>query len=493
MHARAEIGRRVSVLVAIVAVNLLGIGAAHAQNVAPVISGTPPTTATPGQAYLFQPTASDANDDRISYGATGVPRWARFDRKSGRLYGTPAQRDVGKSSNVKISVSDGKLIASLPPFTLEVVASASASAPTSAPWISGAPAGTAREKELYTFLPQAGDADGDTLTFSVANKPSWATFTTNSGLLSGIPPAGSAGTYSNIVISVSDGQSTRSLPAFGIVVATAANSAPVIYGVPPTSVQAGNRYEFRPNASDPDGQTPTFSIQNLPRWARFDTATGTLAGTPSNTDATVYPSIVISASDGVATSSLSAFSITVVATNSPPSISGAPATSAAVGQAYSFIPNASDPDGQRLTFSIVNRPSWAQFDTATGRLTGTPGTANVGSTSGIVISATDGQDSVSLPAFSLAVVNPVPQGSATLSWSPPTSNVDGTPVTNLAGYRVKYGQQASNLSETLSIPSPGITSVVIENLSTGTWYFAVSAYTTANIESDLSNLAQKTL
>jgi hypothetical protein len=35
--------------------------------------------------------------------------------------------------------------------------------------------------------------------------------------------------------------------------------------------------------------------------------------------------------------------------------------------------------------------------------------------------------------------------------------------------------------------------VVIENLSTGTWYFAVSAYTTANIESDLSNLAQKTL
>jgi len=87
----------------------------------------------------------------------------------------------------------------------------------------------------------------------------------------------------------------------------------------------------------------------------------------------------------------------------------------------------------------------------------------------------------------------VPQGSATLSWSPPTSNVDGTPVTNLAGYRVKYGQQASNLSETLSVPSPGITSVVIENLSAGTWYFAVSAYTTANIESDLSNLAQKTL
>lgn len=493
MHARAEIGRRFSVLVAIVAVNLLGIGTAHAQNVAPVISGAPSTTATPGQAYMFQPTASDPNGDRISYGATGVPRWARFDRKSGRLYGTPTQRDAGKSSNVKISVSDGKLIASLPPFTLQVAATASAAAPTSAPWISGAPAGTAREKEFYTFLPQAGDADGDTLTFSITNKPTWATFTTNSGLLSGIPPAGSAGTYSNIVISVSDTQTTRSLPAFGIVVEKAANSAPVIYGVPPTSVQAGNRYNFRPTASDPDGQTLTFAIQNMPRWASFDTATGTLAGTPSNLEAGVYPSIVISSSDSVVTSSLSAFSITVVATNSPPSISGAPATSATVGQAYSFIPNASDPDGQNLTFSILNQPLWAQFDSSTGRLSGTPTTANVGSTNGIVISASDGRDSVSLPAFSLAVVNPVPRGSATLSWSPPTSNVDGTPVTNLAGYRVKYGQQASNLSETVSVPSPGITSVVIENLSTGTWYFAVSAYTTANIESDLSNLAQKTL
>lgn len=492
MHARAEIGRRFSLLVAIVAVNLLGIGAAHAQNVAPVISGTPPTTATPGEAYFFQAFASDANGDRISFGATGVPRWARFDRKSGRLFGTPSKRDLGKSSNVKISVSDGKLITSLPTFTLEVVAAASASAPSGAPWISGTPAGTAREKEFYGFVPEAGDPDGDTLTFSISNKPGWATFTTSSGLLSGIPPAGSADTYSNIVISVSDGQSTTSLPAFGIVVATAANSPPVIYGVPPTSVRAGNRYEFRPNASDPDGQTPTFSIQNLPRWASFDTTTGTLAGTPSNTDATVYPSIVISASDGMAASSLSPFSITVVATNSPPSISGAPATSATVGEAYSFIPNASDPDGQRLTFSITNRPTWAQFDTATGRLSGTPASGNIGSTSNIVISVSDGQDAVSLPAFSLAVVNPVPQGSATLSWSPPTSNVDGTPVTNLAGYRVKYGQQASNLSETVSVPSPGITSVVIENLSAGTWYFAVSAYTTANIESDLSNLAQKT-
>ncbi len=178
--------------------------------------------------------------------------------------------------------------------------------------------------------------------------------------------------------------------------------------------------------------------------------------------------------------------------NRPPAISGVPSGNATVGHAYSFIPNASDPEGQKLTFSIAHTPASAQFDTATGRLYGTPGDANIGSQSGIQIAVSDGQYSAALPAFSITVQKPV-SGNAALSWVPPTSNVDGTPITNLAGYRIAYGQYASNLTQSLDIPSPGITSALIENLAAGTWYFAVKAYTTANVESDLSNLAQKTV
>jgi len=69
--------------------------------------------------------------------------------------------------------------------------------------------------------------------------------------------------------------------------------------------------------------------------------------------------------------------------------------------------------------------------------------------------------------------------------------VDGTPLTNLAGYRVVYGQSSSDLSNSLEIPGPRITSAVIEALTPGTWYFAVKAYTTAGIESDLSNVVFK--
>jgi hypothetical protein len=132
------------------------------------------------------------------------------------------------------------------------------------------------------------------------------------------------------------------------------------------------------------------------------------------------------------------------------------------------------------------------FNSATGALTGTPGSAQVATYSGIVISASDGASSASLPAFSITVAD-VQTGTATLSWTPPTLNEDGTPITNLKGYRVYYGTNSANLATTLDIPNAGIATAVIENLSPATWYFAVKAYNTSNVESSLSNLASKTI
>ena len=86
-------------------------------------------------------------------------------------------------------------------------------------------------------------------------------------------------------------------------------------------------------------------------------------------------------------------------------ISGTPPTSVTQGTAYSFQPTASDPDGNPLTFSITNRPSWATFSTTTGRLQGTPTASNVGTISNIAISVSDGQATAQLPAFAIVVSN----------------------------------------------------------------------------------------
>jgi hypothetical protein len=275
------------------------------------------------------------------------------------------------------------------------------------------------------------------------------------------------------------------LGRFSITV-TSANTAPKISGAAVTTATEGLAYSFQPSATDAEGNALGFSIQNKPVWASFSTSTGRLSGTPT---AGTYSSIVISVSDGKLAASLPAFGIAVAAGNSAPKISGTPSTSLNANSLYSFQPTATDANGDALTFSIANKPSWATFSTTTGKLSGTPDAASVGTYSNVVVSVSDGKVSASLPAFSIAV-NQLSLGAVTLSWTPPTQNMDGTSLTNLAGYRVVYGTSASTLSQTVQV-SAGVSTVVVDNLAPATYYFAVRAYTTTGIESSNSNLATK--
>jgi hypothetical protein len=178
--------------------------------------------------------------------------------------------------------------------------------------------------------------------------------------------------------------------------------------------------------------------------------------------------------------------------NRAPTISGTPTTSVNFGTAYSFTPTASDPDGDTLTFSISNPPSWASFATSNGRLSGTPAAGDVGTYSNIRISVSDGQASASLAAFTITV-NQVANGTASVTWVAPTENTDGSALSDLAGFRIYYGTSSSNLSQTVQVTNPTVTTFVVSNLSSGTWFFGVKAYNTAGAESDFSNIASKAI
>ena len=463
---------------------------------APVISGTPATTVTVGATYLFQPTASDPAGSALSFSAQGVPSWATLDAQTGRLSGNPADTDVGQSADIVLSVFDGKSSAALPSFRIQILARAAApGAPSGSapPTITGAPAASVTAGNPYTFTPVGTDPDTLALTYAVTNKPAWASFSSVTGQLSGTPSRSQVGTYSAIIVSVSDGQTTVALPAFSVRVLAPPNTPPTITGTPSSVVMAGTSYAFTPTAADADKQALAFSITNKPTWATFSTATGTLSGTPAASAVGAYSGIVISVSDGIATTALPAFSVAVQATpTNPPSITGAPGGSVVAGTAYSFQPSASDPSGKPLTFSISGKPSWASFDASTGLLSGTPSAAQVGSYANIVISASDGVATASLPAFTIGV-SAVAMGSATLSWVPPTQNADGTALTTLAGYRIYYGTNPSNLTTSIQLANPGITSYVVGNLASGTYYFAITAYNAAGTESALSAEGSKTL
>jgi hypothetical protein len=105
----------------------------------------------------------------------------------------------------------------------------------------------------------------------------------------------------------------------------------------------------------------------------------------------------------------------------------------------------------------------------------------------------DGKVISSLASFSISVLAaPTTTGSATLSWSAPTTNTDGSPLVNLAGYKIYYGTSSNSLSSSISV-SIGLSTYVISNLSSGIWYFAISAMNSSGVESSLSSIASKTI
>src|SRR5215469_9225797 len=82
-------------------------------------------------------------------------------------------------------------------------------------------------------------------------------------------------------------------------------------------------------------------------------------------------------------------------------------------------------------------------------------------------------------------------GSATLTWTPVTQNSDGTSLSDLAGYKVYYGTSAGALDSVVVLPDPNATSYLVTGLSSGTWYFAVAAFTSGGTQGASSNVVAK--
>ncbi len=220
-------------------------------------------------------------------------------------------------------------------------------------------------------------------------------------------------------------------------------------------------------------------------------------GTPTTPG--VYANIQIGAWDGEHYAVLPPFTITVRGAGTPPptvgtlQISGAPATTVMVGQFYSFRPTVVASPGSSLIYKVANKPSWAQFSTATGTLTGTPAAGNVATDPNIVISVSNGAKSAALSAFNIAVEPTVAPGTANLSWSKPAQNTNGSPLTDLAGFIVRYGKSAAALTSQISVGSPNATNVEIGNLAAGSWFFEVAAVNAANVVGQFSALVGKVI
>ena len=270
----------------------------------------------------------------------------------------------------------------------------------------------------YSFTPSAADADGDTLTFTITNTPTWAHFDSTSGIVSGTPQVSDVGSTNNIIITVSDGQASASLSSFSIeVVPTAANGDTdndTIFDSVDNCTLVANIHQRDTNGNgfgnvcdgdlDNDGDIDWNDI-NRTYWYF-----GVLGDNRYNPDADINGDNIVNSRDadlirammnngGVPGPSAGI----IVAINMAPTITGLSPSLVQTSTHYSFRPTANDADGDRLSFSITNIPPWAQFNTETGMLEGTPTLNDIGTSNDIVIQVSDGQETASLTAFSITV------------------------------------------------------------------------------------------
>ncbi len=139
----------------------------------------------------------------------------------------------------------------------------------------------------------------------------------------------------------------------------------------------------------------------------------------------------------------------------------------------------------------IFKVSWANDRGGEGVANGTDSwqTASIALELGVNKITVTAEDAAGTTASRSIVVNRESgqTGSAALSWTAPTERTDGSPLTNLAGYKIYYGRMPGIYDYQIDINNPGILTYVIENLVSGDWYFALTAYDSEDIESDRSN------
>jgi hypothetical protein len=323
------------------------------QNSDPNINSSPVNSINEGDSYSYSVNANDSNGHSLSYTKISGPGWLAMSGND--LSGTP-DYDASGSYSIEVEVTDGYGGTDNQSFTLTVDNS------NRAPSITSNAPTTVSEGGNYSYDISGSDPDGDNLTYSLDSGPSWLSLSGKT--LSGNPGYNSAGSY-DVTVKASDGNASDS-QSFTITVDNS-NRPPSIDSNAPTQINEGDDYSYEISASDPDGDDLTYNLTESPNWASI--SGNTITGSPGYSDSGGH-AFVVKVSDGNASDSQS-FTVTVGVSDRGPSINSSPPTSAVEGEEYSYVMEASDPDGDEISYTLDEGTSWLTLDG--NHLHGTPG------------------------------------------------------------------------------------------------------------------------
>ncbi|HEV3341679.1 MAG TPA: putative Ig domain-containing protein, partial [Pirellulales bacterium] len=398
----------------------------------PSITSTPVLAATLGRQYAYDATGVDPDGNPLIWSLDTAPAGMSIDQTQGTLRWDPTADQLG-NQNVVLRLTDGAGLSTTQSYTVAVRA---INVP---PLITSTPPTQAAVGQNYTYTVQASDVDGDVLTYSLTAAPGGMTINASSGLIRWNPTPSQTGTQ-NVTVVVDDGQGGTATQTWSVVVATApVNQAPVITSTAPLAPASGQPYKYQVLATDPDGDSVTFSLPVSPAGMTID-ASGLIVWTPTAAQAGTN-NVTVVATDPQGLSAVQNFSIVVVVVNDPPTITSTPPASVFVGQIYHYDVIASDPDGDPLSYTLTSAPAGMSIDSL-GRITWSP-TASQVPTQPVQVTVSDGHGNSVSQSYSISVsldtqppqvtlqlsANPADLGSSVTAVVTATDNVG---VTNLS-------------------------------------------------------------
>jgi hypothetical protein len=372
-------------------------------NQPPVLAAIGNRTVNEAATLTFTVSATDPDSGNLAYSASNLPSGATFDPASRTFSWTPGYDQAGSYPGVVFTVSDGSATDS-ETITIAV------SDVNRAPVLAAIGNQSVNEAATLSFTVSATDADGDTLTYSASNLPSGATFDAATRTFLWTPAYNQAGSYPDVVFTVSDGKATDSETI--TVTVNDVNAPPVLAGIGDRSVNEGATLTFTVSATDPDGDSLTYAATNLPAGASFDPGTRTFSWIPRYDQAGMYANVSFEVSDDGAPSRSDSetIAVTVVDVNRPPVLGAVGDQSVLEGDTLSFTVSATDPDGDTLTYSASNLPSGASFTPATRTFSWTPTYDQAGTYPAVVFTVADAQ-AIDSESITIAVTdNPSTRG-----------------------------------------------------------------------------------
>ncbi|MCA2837876.1 MAG: putative Ig domain-containing protein, partial [Microcystis sp. M078S1] len=361
-------------------------------NQAPVFTSTAPKTAQIGQLLTYRATATDANNDRLTYSLLNQPEGMAVDAETGSLIWQPKQSQIG-NNRVVLRVSDGKGGIATQEFFLNTKGI------NTPPQIISSPNTVTLINNTYSYEVRATDFDNDTLTYSLINPPEGMTINTNTGLIAYTPTNLGKQT---VEIKVSDGFGGTNTQSYQLqVLATLDNNLPSITSTPKIIIGAGGLYQYDVEANDPENTAISYNLTVKPNGMTIDTNTGLITWQTQNTTNGDFQ-VTVTATDADGGIAYQNYYIRVTP-NQAPIISSQPLELAQLGVTYKYDVIAKDADNDTLTYNLLQAPQGLTIDQF-GRIRWQSASQNQGIYP-VTIQVSDGRGGITTQTYNLTLSN----------------------------------------------------------------------------------------